>query len=161
MKKALTGAKLFTGENFLENKALLIEDKNIAGIVGESDIPEDFKIQKLNGGMLSPGFIDLHCHGGGGFDTMQGRDAIKSMSKYHLKNGTTSLLATTWTSTFDKTIDSLKDFNSMINEKSNLLGVHLEGPFINPNKLGAQPPLTQIPSKDFINKDSTIFGSKA
>ena len=114
------------------------------------------KISKLNDvssqNYIIPGFIDLHCHGGGGFDTMQGRDAIKSMSKYHLKNGTTSLLATTWTSTFDKTIDSLKDFNSMINEKSNLLGVHLEGPFINPNKLGAQPPLTQIPSKDFINK---------
>ena len=49
MKKALTGAKLFTGEDFLENKALLIEDKNITAIVGEAHIPQDFKIQKLNG----------------------------------------------------------------------------------------------------------------
>ena len=100
---------------------------------------------------IIPGFVDLHCHGGGGFDTMQGKDAIKSMSEYHLNHGTTSLLATTWTSTFDKTLDSLKDFNTLVNEKSNLLGVHLEGPFINPNKLGAQPPLTQIPSNNFID----------
>ena len=114
------------------------------------------KVSKLNDAnsqnYIIPGFVDLHCHGGGGFDTMQGKDAIKSMSEYHLKNGTTSLLATTWTSTFDKTLVSLKDFNTLVNEKSNLLGVHLEGPFINPNKLGAQPPLTQTPSNDFINK---------
>ena len=101
---------------------------------------------------IIPGFVDLHCHGGGGFDTMQGKDAIKSMSEYHLNNGTTSLLATTWTSTFEKTHGALKDFNSLISENSNLLGVHLEGPFINPKKLGAQPALTQIPSEDFINE---------
>ena len=88
------------------------------------------KVSKLNDAnsqnYIIPGFVDLHCHGGGGFDTMQGKDAIKSMSEYHLKNGTTSLLATTWTSTFDKTLVSLKDFNTLVNEKSNLLGIDTE-----------------------------------
>ena len=50
--------------------------------------------------IILPGYIDLHCHGGGGFDIMQGYDSIKKMSHFHLLNGTTTLLPTTWTSTF-------------------------------------------------------------
>ena len=66
MKKAITGSKLFNGLDFIEHKALLIDGQNIAGIVNEGDIPTDFKIQKLDGGILSPGFIDLQVNGGGG-----------------------------------------------------------------------------------------------
>ena len=105
---------------------------------------------------IIPGFVDLHCHGGGGFDTMDGNDSIEKMSNYHLSKGTTSLLATTWTSTYDHTLDSLKGFNSLINKNSNLLGVHLEGPFINPNKLGAQPAHAQSPSRNFIEDISKV-----
>ena len=123
----------------------------------EGEIEFDYNIRKLKStkntntkNYIIPGFIDLHCHGGGGFDTMDGNDAIDHMSKYHLSKGTTSILPTTWTSTFDHTLKSLNGFNSLISKNSNILGVHLEGPFINPNKLGAQPPRTQLPSKEFI-----------
>ena len=123
----------------------------------EGEIEFDYNIKKLKNtkntntkSYIIPGFIDLHCHGGGGFDTMDGNDAIDRMSKYHLSKGTTSILPTTWTSTFEHTLRSLNGFNSLINKNSNILGVHLEGPFINPNKLGAQPPRTQLPSKEFI-----------
>ena len=123
----------------------------------EGEIEFDYNIRKLKStkntntkNYIIPGFIDLHCHGGGGFDTMDGNDAINHMSKYHLSKGTTSILPTTWTSTFDHTLKSLNGFNSLINKNSNIIGVHLEGPFINPNKLGAQPPRTQLPSKEFI-----------
>ena len=109
---------------------------------------------------IIPGFVDLHCHGGGGFDTMDGVEAIQQMSSYHLSKGTTSLLATTWTSSFDHTFESLSDFNSLINTNSNLIGVHLEGPFINPKKLGAQPPLTIEPSIEFIEKINEIASIK-
>ena len=105
---------------------------------------------------IIPGFVDLHCHGGGGFDTMDGIEAIQKMSKYHLSKGTTSLLATTWTSSFEHTYTALKDFNSLIDINSNLIGVHLEGPFINPEKLGAQPPLATKPSNEFIEKINKI-----
>ncbi len=101
---------------------------------------------------IIPGFVDLHCHGGNGFDTMEGLNSINNLSQYHLSKGTTTLLATTWTSSFNHIYEALKDFNSLINVNSNLIGVHLEGPFINPNKLGAQPPLTQQPSIEFIEK---------
>ncbi len=123
----------------------------------EGEIEFDDNIKKLKNtkntntqSYIIPGFIDLHCHGGGGFDTMDGRDAIDHMSNYHLSKGTTSILPTTWTSTYDHTLKSLNGFNSLINKNSNIIGVHLEGPFINPNKLGAQPPRTQLPSKEFI-----------
>ena len=105
---------------------------------------------------IIPGFVDLHCHGGGGFDTMDGVQSIQNMSKYHLSKGTTSLLATTWTSSFEHTFTALKDFNSLIDNNSNLIGVHLEGPFINAKKLGAQPDLTIKPSIDFIKKINEI-----
>ena len=101
---------------------------------------------------IIPGFIDLHCHGANGFDTMDGWEYIQKMSIYHLKNGTTSILPTTWTSTFDHTFNALKEFKNYKNISTNILGVHLEGPFINPNKLGAQPRLAINPSIEFIKK---------
>ena len=102
--------------------------------------------------IIIPGFIDLHCHGGNGFDVMEGSKSIIEMSKYHLKHGTTSIMPTTWTNTLENTILALKGFNEIKNDNQNILGIHLEGPFINPNKLGAQPNLTEKPSTDFIKK---------
>ena len=101
--------------------------------------------------IILPGYIDLHCHGGGGFDTMQGYDSIKKMSHFHLINGTTTLLPTTWTSKFDHIKKALHGVNKLVEDTTNNIeGIHLEGPFINPNKLGAQPALTQLPSSVFI-----------
>ena len=108
--------------------------------------------------IIIPGFIDLHCHGGNGFDTMEGSVSIKKMSEFHLSKGTTSLLATTMTNSFENTYKALKNYNSIFEEgyNSNLIGVHLEGPFINPKKLGAQPSLTQEPDINFIKEISKI-----
>jgi N-acetylglucosamine-6-phosphate deacetylase len=85
----------------------------------EGEMEFDHNIKKLKNTKntntkkyIIPGFIDLHCHGGGGFDTMDGNNAIVQMSKYHLSKGTTSILPTTWTSTFDHTLDSLNGLNS-------------------------------------------------
>ena len=109
---------------------------------------------------IIPGYIDLHCHGGNGYDTMEGWTSIEKMSSYHLSRGTTTLLATTWTSTPNHIYEALKGFNKNLSTSSNLIGVHLEGPFINPNKLGAQPALTQKPSKEFIEEIKKIADIK-
>ena len=126
-------------------------------IIFDENIISINKIEDKNSqNYIIPGFVDLHCHGGGGFDTMDGVQAIQKMSSYHLSKGTTSLLATTWTSSFEHTYNALKDFNSLMDINTNLIGVHLEGPFINPEKLGAQPALATKPSIDFIKKTNEI-----
>ena len=147
--------------------------KNIKGKIinydgsfdGEIIFEDNIKIiNKLSDSKIEnyiiPGFIDLHCHGGNGADTMEGIDSIQKMASYHLSQGTTSLLPTTWTSTFEHTFNALNGFKKLINLDNNIFGVHLEGPFINPNKLGAQPPLTQKPSKEFIEKIINIADVK-
>ncbi len=102
---------------------------------------------------IIPGFVDLHCHGGKGFDSMQGVEAMNYLADFHLLNGTTTLFPTTVTANLTDTINSVKGLNRFLEfnkKKTNIDGIHLEGPFLNANKLGAQPPITQHPSFDFI-----------
>ena len=146
-----------TSSNKISGKIINYNDSYSGEIIFDENIISINKIEDKNSkNFIIPGFVDLHCHGGGGFDTMDGVQAIQKMSSYHLSKGTTSLLATTWTSSFEHTYDALKDFNSLMDINTNLIGVHLEGPFINPEKLGAQPALATKPSIDFIKKINEI-----
>ena len=136
---------------------------------GEISFDENIQVIKTNyeeknEKIIIPGFIDLHCHGGNGFDTMGGINSIRSMANFHLSKGTTSLLATTWTNNFESTFRALNyfdtNFKNSSNYNNNLIGIHLEGPFINPNKLGAQPSLSQEPSIDFVKKIKKVADVK-
>jgi N-acetylglucosamine-6-phosphate deacetylase len=90
-----------------------------------------------------PGFIDLHVHGGGGSDVMEGVDGFATIARTHLRFGTTSMLATTMTAPpeeIERVLAQLGDYCERRTPKTaRFLGVHLEGPYINPGKLGAQP----------------------
>lgn len=92
---------------------------------------------------ILPGFIDLHVHGGGGRDTMEGGDAVHTIARTHARHGTTSMLATTMTAPPDDIDVALKAIGAVARERransARVLGAHLEGPFINSGKLGAQP----------------------
>ena len=150
-----------TNSNKVSGKIINYNDSYSGEITFDENILNINKIEEINSeNYIIPGFVDLHCHGGGGFDTMDGVQAMQKMSSYHLSKGTTSLLATTWTSSFEHTYAALNDFNSLIDMSSNLIGVHLEGPFINPKKLGAQPALAIEPSIDFIEKINEIADIK-
>jgi len=155
--KQKTIFKEMTSSKKISGKIINYNDSYSGEIIFDENIISINKLEEKNSNnYIIPGFVDLHCHGGGGFDTMDGFQAIQKMSSYHLSKGTTSLLATTWTSSFEHTYKALKDFNSLMDINTNLLGVHLEGPFINPEKLGAQPALATKPSIDFIKKINEI-----
>ncbi|MCE4558195.1 N-acetylglucosamine-6-phosphate deacetylase [Roseateles cellulosilyticus] len=93
--------------------------------------------------VLLPGFIDTHVHGGGGRDTMEGGDAIATIARRHARHGTTALLATTMTAPLGDIEAALRALGPVCRERAaqsaRVLGVHLEGPYINPGRLGAQP----------------------
>jgi len=92
---------------------------------------------------IIPGFVDLHVHGAGGRDIMQGGDAPHVIAAMHAKHGTTCLLATTMTAPPEDILSALDAVGAAIRVPrpgaARILGVHLEGPYINPGKLGAQP----------------------
>lgn len=97
--------------------------------------------------LVLPGFIDLHVHGGGGCDIMDGDDAAARVAQCHAAHGTTALLATTMTAPPQDLEAALTGLRPWIAERpghgARVLGVHLEGPYINPGKLGAQPDFTR------------------
>jgi N-acetylglucosamine-6-phosphate deacetylase len=96
--------------------------------------------------LIVPGFIDLHVHGGGGADTMEGGEALRTLARTHRRHGTTSLLATTMTAPWPEVQAAVRAVAArgvgVQPDESRVLGLHLEGPFLDPQRLGAQPPCT-------------------
>jgi N-acetylglucosamine-6-phosphate deacetylase len=125
-----------------------IAGERIAAVEG-SAVPDD-AWRDASARLLVPGFIDLHVHGGGDADTMQGGSAIDTIARTHARHGTTSLLATTMTAPLAEIETALRALVRACGERTpgaaRVLGVHLEGPYISPHKLGAQPAFAVAPS---------------
>ncbi|MDK2880222.1 MAG: N-acetylglucosamine-6-phosphate deacetylase [Thermoanaerobacteraceae bacterium] len=104
---------------------------------------EDSKIIDAGGNYIAPGFIDIHTHGAGGHDFMDGTvEAILEAARAHMRHGTTSLVPTTLTSSLEdlfKTLDNFKKAGEY-QDGPELLGIHLEGPYFSMEQRGAQDP---------------------
>lgn len=103
---------------------------------------------------IVPGFIDVHVHGGGGADVMDGESGIRELARFHARHGTTALLATTITNPWPHVLEALRNIRLVHATpgpgEASVLGAHLEGPFISPRNLGAQPAFTLSPDPTLI-----------
>jgi N-acetylglucosamine-6-phosphate deacetylase len=147
MTQRLSG-HILTPAGFLRG-SLDIADGQIGQIDGHP-VDEALVRADIHTPLLLPGFIDLHVHGGGGADTMDAGDAAQTLARLHARHGTTALLATTMTAPLGDIEAALQALAPAIRQRSGdaarLLGVHLEGPYISPERLGAQPAYARAPS---------------
>lgn len=113
-------------------------DDHVLDVHGEWVHPDENDAPRI-----MPGFVDLHVHGGGGCDVMQAGAATQIMARMHARHGTTSLLATTMTAPLPEIEAALAATAAACAHRAEgaarVLGVHLEGPYISPERLGAQP----------------------
>jgi N-acetylglucosamine-6-phosphate deacetylase len=93
---------------------------------------------------ILPGFIDGHVHGGGGADTMDGPAGVRTLARFHGRHGTTTLLPTTVTAPWPDVLEALEGVAEAMAapdpDAAEVVGAHLEGPFVSALRLGAQPP---------------------
>ena len=154
MKQALIGAQLFSGKEFFDNRALLIDGENIIDVINEHDIPNNFEIQKLNGGILSPGFIDLQVNGGGGklFNNSPDKESLNAIIEAHQHFGTTSIMPTVISDSLNVLKRCATTISEEIENNKSLLGVHIEGPFFNVKYRGVhQKQYINTINSDYLN----------
>ena len=106
--------------------------------------------------VIIPGMIDLHIHGGGGGDVMDGVSGIRNLARTHARFGTTSFLATTVTAE-DESIDRVIEAATHVmsnreHQEARCLGIHLEGPYLSSHKLGAQPSMTRDVNLEVVSR---------
>ena len=144
MKLILKNGKVITPFRVIKNGGVTIKNGKILNVFEENnyEIKKEDKVIDVEGNYISPGFIDIHTHGGGDHDFMDGTvEAIKKASKTHMKYGTTSIIPTTLTSTMHElynTLDNFEQAKKEMEDGPNLLGIHLEGPYFSMEQKGAQ-----------------------
>jgi N-acetylglucosamine-6-phosphate deacetylase len=155
----LVNARVLTEEGMIEKGFIYIKDGKVAQTGLASSLPQHQAqvIELPVDSTVVPGFIDVHIHGAGGADTMDGTtDALTTMASILPEEGTTSFLATTITQeqkVIMRALENAADYISYHNGpgKAEVLGLHLEGPFINESRKGAQP------AEHIITPDIELF----
>lgn len=140
MRAVLTNARILLGSEFREQLALVIEDGLISAIVAHDDACiADMQTYDCRGNILLPGFIDVQVNGGGGvlFNDDPSIDGIRAIAAAHRKFGTTGLLPTLISDDQDVIARAIKAAHgAMQGDVPGILGVHIEGPFINVERKG-------------------------
>lgn len=152
--KAIINALIYEHQAFVKERVIIFED-NIERIISNTEFEANKETRQIevidgNGKKVIPGFIDIHIHGACGCDVMDGDlESIQKIAEGVVTTGTTAFLATTMTMSqerIDTALQTTRDFMKLQSEKyvnaeaagAQIVGVHLEGPFINPIFKGAQ-----------------------
>ncbi len=162
-----TNARIILPDAIADGQALLVTEGLIQRLIPASQVTAFMaeaagagnRIQTIDcgGQYLSPGFIDTHCHGGGGADFMDGtKEDILTAARAHLKHGTTGICPTTLTCSDDELFaffDAYRQAKTVEEDMPHLLGIHLEGPYFSAAQAGAQPPAYLVhPEKEHYSK---------
>ncbi|WP_423828212.1 N-acetylglucosamine-6-phosphate deacetylase [Sphingomonas oleivorans] len=139
MQVALAGARLVTPGGVREGAALLVSGDRIAAIADEEDVPADIRTVRLDGGWLLPGFIDTQVNGGGGvlFNDQPTLEGVRAIAAAHRRFGTTGLLPTLISDDLSIVEAAMTAIDEAIDAQvPGVLGIHIEGPFLNVAKRG-------------------------
>ena len=163
MLKQIVNGRILTPKGWLEGGSVIIEDNKIKAVSNIDLHIVDAEIIDAKGCYVVPGGIDLHTHGGGGRDFIEGsEDAFRAAVNAHMKHGTTTIYPTLSSSTLPSIEAACQVCQKlMAEENSPVLGLHIEGSYINPKQAGAQNPvLIKAPLPDeyetLLNKYSCI-----
>jgi N-acetylglucosamine-6-phosphate deacetylase len=134
----LKDGEIYTPEEVIKGN-ILIEEGKIKEI-GDFTPPTGAELIDLEGKIVAPGFIDVHTHGLGGYDAMDGRSAIEEISALLPRYGVVGFLPTGVASSHQALLNFLRDVKEAKRRGAKILGAHLESPYISMEKRGAQPP---------------------
>jgi N-acetylglucosamine-6-phosphate deacetylase len=137
---AIAGAEIFDGAKRRAQHAVIVDGARILDVVPEAVVPGDLPVHRLGGGLLAPGFVDAQVNGGGGIllNDAPTADGVRTICDAHAQFGTTALLPTLITDSpaiTARAVASVKQ--AMAGRTLGCLGLHLEGPFLSPERRGA------------------------
>jgi N-acetylglucosamine-6-phosphate deacetylase len=138
-KYAILAERVFDGAVVMDNTAVIIEGSRILAVVPRDAIPADMPRHALpDGAWLVPGFIDVQVNGGGDvlFNDEPTPDGIRAIAAAHRRYGTTALLPTLITDKPETMLSALTAVEALVDKEPSILGIHLEGPFLSPQRPG-------------------------
>ena len=148
MKLAIQAGTVLTPEQEIPQGTVLVEDDRIVAVGREIHIPADARRLKVPDTTCVPGFIDLHVHGAGGHDLMEGTaEAVAAVGRTLAARGTTAYFPTTLTASVPRTLAALESLGDLVRRMQSPppkliaqpLGIHMEGPFLNALRRGVHP----------------------
>ncbi len=162
---ALTGARVFDGVSFHDDLAVVVDGRHITAIEPSSSLPTSIKRIELDGGVLAPGFIDVQVNGGGGalLNDRPSVEVVNHIAEAHRRFGTTGLLPTVITDAPHITRDAIAAVRAARGHgKAGILGIHVEGPFLDPKRRGAHDAafiraITEADIQQFVAADCGAF----
>lgn len=141
MLTQIINGQILTPQGWLKDGSVLISDGKILEITNSDLAVIGATVIDAKGMFIVPGFVSMHCHGGGGHDFTEGtHEAFKTAAETHLKHGSTTIFPTLSSTTFENIRLAAATCDQLMAEDADttIMGLHIEGPYLNENMAGTQ-----------------------